>query len=826
MLLFVFMKNRDSKERLSYKQKNSHNKKWYKDKTDLLDNRHTESMYNENRTDGVSEHKRMKVNYDLFNNILNLADFEYVCKPYGAEVGELPAKMTNRDITSGKIKAVLGMEMKKGFSYKVLATNPEATTRKEQAEFNDIKQYVINEIMKPIRQETELKYQEQLQNKELTEQEKQEILKQLEQEISSKTPDEVKKYHQRDHQDPVEIMSHQLLEYLFQKCEAQRKFNKAFLHGLLTSRLLYYVGNFNGKPDFWNVNPMSLNFSKSDDEDFIQNSEWATCEYFMTPSTIIKYFGKELKDSEIDTIYEEWPNGGSRAEVSDEDLFSQIDNKYDYNNQGDIRVLHSTFKGLRKIGFLKYKDEQDNIQETLVNEGYELNEDFGDIEVKWEWIPEVYETWKIKISKPIYLRMRPIPGQFKDINNIYECKLPYYGAIFDNINSEETSLMDRLKTYQYYYNIVMFRLETLLASDKGKKILMNINSIPRLKGMKTKEWAYFFDTSSFSWFDPGEEGSNYNDVNTVAKVLDMSLVSDIEKYIKIAAYIKQQAGDSVGITEAVEGQVSPNQSVRNNQQNLIQTSNILEPYFSLHDHVKKHVLQALIENAKIAYSNEDSVKLSYVLDDGSTRLLNLDIGKLDNDTLGVFVNNTAKAAEAKELIRQLTHAALQNQKVELSDIISVVRQEGVAEAEETLKVAEQNRREFEEKLQKDRLEAEAEQSEKIRQREREKHEEDKELIILKEEERRKTEIVKGGLVGASFNPDQDKDRDGINDFVEIARHGLDAEIRQTKQQLERDQFEHQKEVDKKKLEQEDKKLANEERNLKAGVAGNTNTLKS
>ena len=63
----------------------------------------------------------MKVNYDLFNNILDTTDFEYVTKPFGnKEEGELPARLVNRDILSNKIKSVLGMEQRRGLNIEFL----------------------------------------------------------------------------------------------------------------------------------------------------------------------------------------------------------------------------------------------------------------------------------------------------------------------------------------------------------------------------------------------------------------------------------------------------------------------------------------------------------------------------------------------------------------------------------------------------------------------------------------------------------------------------------------------------------------------------------
>lgn len=788
-------------QRISFTKKNANKKAWYKEQADMLDVEHSDINYGHG---DVSESRRMKVNYDLFNNILDLSDFEYVCKPFGAEAGELPAKMVNRDIVSAKVKAVLGMEMKRPFSYKVVATNPEATSRREQAQFEKMKEFVIGEIMTPIKQEIEIKYQQQSQGQELTPEQVQEIQQKIQQETKSQTPEEVKEYMERDYQDPSEIMSHQLLQYLTQKCDLKRKFNDALKHGLLSAKGIMYVGILNGEPEAWNVNSLRFRCDKSPDTPFIEDGEWATVSYPMVPSEIIKYFGDELTQDEIDTIYASW--AGNRKDLDEEDFFqiSELQNSFDDNST--IPVVHCVWKSLRKIGFLYYLDENDKEQMMIVDEKYKINTDAGDLKIDWEWIPEVYETWKIKASDSIYVNMRPIPGQFKDLNNLYHCKLPYYGVIYDNMNSQETSLMDRLKVYQYYYNIVMYRLELLLASDKGKKVLMNINMIPDSAGIDIEKWQYFMESTPYMWYDPNEEGKTYADASTVAKVLDLSLISDIQKYIEIAEYLRQQCGRSVGITDQVEGQIGPRESVGNTQQSLAQTSNLLEPYFNLHDHLKKNVLQALVEMGKIAYSGEAEKKLPYVLDDMSIEILNLDMGMLDGATLGLFVADSGQAQDVLDNLKQLSHAAMQNQKIELSDVISTLKKDNLADAEAGLKAAETERFEREQAANQANLKAQAEEAEKIRQREREKHEEEKELVVLKEEERRKTVIQQAALMGASFNPDADEDNDGKNDFVELAQKGVENNMKVNEQQLNREKFEHQKQTDKKKLAQADEKL--------------------
>lgn len=781
---------------LSTAEKNAYDKKWYKMKADEIDSFHMEL---DSSTNSISEFKRMKVNYDLINNILDLKEFEYVCKPYGAEVGELPAKMVNRDIISGKIKVLRGMEMKRPFSWNVIATNPEATTEREKKEFDLMKQYVVNQIMMPIRQQLEMQAAQQAQGKELTPEQQQQIAQQIEEQLKTLTPKEIKRYMEREYQDPAEVLGNQLLQYFIQKEQLPRKFNEMFFHGMVSAKEIGYVGIVNDEPVVRTINPLRFTCDVNGELTFIEDGEWAACEYRMSPSQVISQFNKELTKEEIQKLYEahsKFVNQSSGWFSSREMMGEQEDNT--------IRVLHCVWKSLRMVKFLTYLDEQQVPQTMLVSEDYRLNKEAGDLAIDVEWIPEVYECWKI--GTDIYKQMQPIPGQFRDMDNLYNAKLPYYGAIHDCVNSNPTSLVDRLKVYQYYYNIVMYKLEMLLATDKGKKILMNINAIPDTEEIDIKKWQYFLETTPIVYFNPDEEGKGYQDANTIAKELDLSLASDISKYIELAEYLRRQAGISVGITDTVEGQIGPNDAVTNTKQSLIQSSHILEPYFDLHNIVKRNILQALLDTAKVCYAQKEPRKLSYILDDMSRQSLTIDPMILDNATLGVFVSNSSKAEEVKDVIRQLTHAALQNQKVELSDVISVIRQDDIVEAEETLKLAETQRKEFEQQMQQQQIQAQTEESEKQRKFEREKHQMNIELTILKEEERRKTEIAKATLMGASFNPEADVDGDGQNDFIEIMRGEVDMQVKKEKLALEKDKLEHQKKQDKIKNNLEKEKL--------------------
>lgn len=787
-----------SNERLSRTEKEANDFKWYKEKIDMYD---TKSNFLSIGYGGVSEYKRMRVNYDLFNNIIDLSDFAYVATPYGAEMGELPAQMVNRDICSFRIKALMGMEMRRPFGYRIMATNREAANRKQEVETSKIKDYVVSQIMAPIRQQKEIEYQQQMKGRELTQQEKQELQQKMEAEIEEMTPDKVRMYMKRDHRDPSEVQGQQILNHLTQKLEVRKKFNAGWKHALLSAYEVYWLGIINGEPLLKVVNPVRFSCDKSSDLEYIQDGEWACAEFRMHPSEVVSSF--DLTNAEIDRV---WKNYNHKVTQTTHDNLFNFNEYVSYDDKNCIRVLHVAFKGLRKVGWLDYLDEDEVIQtKMLVDESYTLNRENGDISISWEWIPEIYEGYKI--GSEIYKEMKPVAGQFKDMDNIYKAKLPYYGAIYDNLNSQPTSIMDRMKVYQYYYNIVMYRIELLLASDKGKKILMNINAIPTDSGIDLKQWQYFFESTPFMWYNPDEEGMNQSDVNTIAKTLDLSLASDIQKYINLAEYLEQKCGKAVGITDPVLGQTATSERVTNNQQNLVQTSHMLEPYFDLHNSVKKQVLQGLLDLAKVAYVNSEKEFLTNVLDDMSYEMLNMDINLLDQSTLGLFMEDSSMSEEIKQTIEQLAHAAMQNQKIELSDVLKVIRQDSIQEAEEALLVSEDLRKKEAQAAIEADNKAKADMQQKALDHEKEAWKHEADMIVLKEEERRETVIQQQTILSMGFDPVKDQDNDGTPDILEVARDGIKAQIEMNKIALQNRALDHQIKNDKEKNKLEEKKIA-------------------
>jgi hypothetical protein len=190
----------------------------------------------------------------------------------------------------------------------------------------------------------------------------------------------------------------------------------------------------------------------------------------------------------------------------------------------------------------------------------------------------------------------------------------------------------------------------------------------------------------------------------------------------------------------------------------------------------------------------------------SRKMISMDYDLLDNSTYGIFVSNSMKSDEALQMVQQLSHAALQNQKIELSDVIKIMRSESIQEAEELLKVAEKERIEREQAMQQQQFQAQAESEEKQRQFRREEWEFEMKKMERGEELKTDRELQKQAILSLGFNEDKDLDKDGTPDVLEVYKAGVDANIKQAKLDLDKAKLEQQKKEHSDNVELENKKI--------------------
>lgn len=778
------------KERVS---KGSKTKAWHIAKAEEIDaGSNYEYLYNKD-----------VVNYDLVNGILNQEDFEYITKPYGiAPKAYIPEEMQNFSILTDNFKYLEGELIRRPRNNRVTAVNAEAVSEYSKKKGELISQYVISEIKKARLQET------MQQNPEMNEQE----LAQLEQEIMS--PEEIEKYMRHDFRDSYETLGKEILQYLDKKLNIRELERKAWKHGLISGREIYYVGIENKNPVLRVINPLRFDCDLDPDVMFIHEGEWARTVDFMEPSRVVSLFGEYLTKAEIEELYQTGSRGGSARKRIDQgweieaDIYDWENLDYDehHNKNTKIEVRHYVWRAWYKLGFLSFLDENGEIQVMQVPEGYTLNEDRGDRSIEWEWFPEIREITRINDST--WVKDGVVEDTPKDPDNPFYCPLPYTGVLHNNLNSKITSPVDLWKPYQYFYNIVYRMIQKDLASDKGRKLLGNINQIPTSLGIDLNKWQHYLEVDDIIWVNPNEEGNRGNPDLTSWRSVDMTAAQSINNKVQLLEYIERQCAKVMGLNDARLGQQGNRELVGTTQQQILQSNYSTEPWFATHELGRKAALEMLLNTAKICYFKYPKSHLSYTMSDLSRKVVELDVEKLPFSHFSVFISDSSEDLRMYEELKQLAHAAIQTGTAPLSTIATMIRaQASPGELIETLKEGEQAIQANQQQAQQNELQTKL-QIEEAK----------KELELLKlEMEKYKTDLdsltkIEVAKIGAfRFQEDLDSDKNGIPDPLEIAKFEAQVIQKQEELKLKSEEFQAKLALEHEKLNMKEKELESREK---------------
>ena len=288
-----------------------------------------------------------------------------------------------------------------------------------------------------------------------------------------------------------------------------------------------------------------------------------------------------------------------------------------------------------------------------------------------------------------------------------------------------------MKPYQYLYNIIFYRLELALAKSKGKVALMDVAQIPGSEGWDVDKWMYYLDAMGIMFINSAEEGnrgqqSNFNQFQSI----DLTMGNYIQTHIALLSQIEDKIGQLAGVSRQREGQTMASELVGNVERSISQSSHITEIWFYQHNEVKRRVVEALVDVARIAWRK--GKKINFVTDDLGRTLLNIDGTEFSNTQYGVHVGNTAKDTKALETARQLLQSGIQSDKISLSEAIGVLNSDSLSEIRVELEEGEERVQKRQQEQQQQQLQSQ----EKIAQGQQEAQKQAAETIFANDEAER------------------------------------------------------------------------------------------
>lgn len=745
----------------------------------------------------------MRSNIDLINSALNVEDVRHAFDPLSLDEEEnstnLPLKNEFYNIINPPLKTLFGEELKRRSDIRAVVVNQYALNKKDE-EFNE-------RLFSFLQQQAELEA--------------------IDEEDFQKKLQELDRFSKYDLQSAHEKMANEIIQVLSnnRQINIKRKFNDAFKSLNTIGEGIVRVGRKGKEPWLYPVDSTNFTVLGLGSSNYIHDGwAWIETEY-MNPSKIVEEFNRSLSKSQIQRLLErdnsyyadnitpltaayiqeggEVIIGDDKGALASNGSMMTLDGDYDdsqnwIDEAGNIRVSRAQWLSFRKIGELKYYDEEGSEQRMFVDEYYPVDITKGE-EVEWFYINELWEG--TKIASDIYVDIQPCEVQMRSMINPAIVRPHYVGVIQSFMNGKARCIVDDIKPYQEKFNVTMIKLNQLILQHIGKAARIDVSRIP--SHMSTTEWFRWLRMFGIAFENPFEESKKGMVSGMMQQSsgghIDLSHAEDINMQIQLLTFYETMVNKIAAIPESRQGNLSGNEGLGVSQEAIIRSSTQTEDVFQLHEDLKAFTYEILIEYTKVLWEDEKG-KRQYQLDDLSNYIIDIDGSVLNEAEYGIQITNSTRIYEIENELKQLAHAAMQTGTATLSDVARMRTSSSPSEMLRTLEQAEEKRIKQQQESQQMQMEAQERQLQMQQQMELVKHQQ--ELEKLDREYQYKIEIERMKLEDKAdsdmFNAyANDDNNNGINDETELQVSELEASV-------DREELAIKKEIEKNKLSSNEK----------------------
>lgn len=724
-----------------------------------------------------------KINYDLLNGKLHMRDLEAVINPEHIKEKFTTSAIQHYPIMNSKLNVLIGEEINRDFEYRVVITNPNSISEKEEEK----KGQVLEALQKLVADQS-----------------------QSEEEFQQKL-EKMSDYFSYDWQDMREVRANNLLVHYSKEYNFNLLFQKGFSDALTVGEEIYQCDIRGGEPIIERVNPLKIRVFKSGYSDRIEDADIVLIEDYWSPSKIIDTYYDVLTKKDIDYI-EKAPDHVGQASVNDmgerderlgfvhhhmiDDVFEDNDFFFDpfglfdgttnellpFDTNGNVRVLRMYWKSRRKIKKVKsFNVETGEVEYGFYPEEKVIDKNKGEE----EWIYYINEAWEgTKIGEEIYVNMRPRIIQYNRLSNPSRCHFGIVGSIYNRNDDKPFSLVDMMKPYNYLYDVIHDRLNKAMARNWGRIMILDFAKVP--KGWSMDKWMYYAKHNNIAVIDSFREGNIGAATgklagalnNASSGVIDAEMGNIIQQYINTLEFIKMEMADVAGITRQREGQISNRETVGGVERSTLQSSYITEWLFATHNDVKRRALECFLETAKIALRGKQ-MKFSNILSDGSLRITDIDGDEFAEADYGIIVDGNNDAEKLNQNLDVLAQAALQNQMVSFSTIMKLYSSASLAEKQRMIEHSEAQMQQQQQQQQQQAMQAQQQQAEMAAQQKQQEMEQ-KDAMNQRDNE---TKVMVAQIEATSRQIIADM-KDGIEpEYSQEARERLAESMREFDQKI-------------------------------------------
>lgn len=507
-------------------------------------------------------------------------------------------------------------------------------------------------------------------------------------------------------------------------------------------------------------------------------------------------------------------------------------------DKGMVRVTEVYWKSQKRVGYLTRINEDTGETETeIVTEDYQVineplynttlkkKEDeetliFGE-HIEWFWINEVWRGRKINTLlkpslssnkdsfDPIYLKVEPLPFQFKAENDLWNSRLPVEGlTCSDTRLNVPTSIVDLMKPYQVIYNLVNNQIKDILIDEIGTVVMLDPNALPKNsmgedwgKGNLAKAYVAMKDFQILP-LDHSLENIEGRQGFQHYQQLDLEQSNRLFSRLRIGEWAKNEALSSIGITPQRMGAIQATETATTTRTAVENSYSQTEDWFVQHiNFLMPRVKEMLINAAQFYNSDKPSINLQYSTSEEQTEMFTLDGYKLLPRDIQVF---TLFRPDSKAMLDQMKMMVMENNttNANIYDLLKIVSAQTPSEV---IQAAQKSVEEFKQQTQQQQQHEQELLDKQLQAQQQEKNEE-RAFEANENALDRQNKITESTIRAMGFSENADVDANLTPDVLEIEKFNAQLGQYQEELFLKKEQMRSDNNFKQKELDQKDRAL--------------------
>lgn len=570
-----------------------------------------------------------------------------------------PATMRNLDIMSDIVRRYVSEYFKGIHEFVVGANNPEIVINKKAK----LKEAIIAQAQIAFQQEFERQYQAALQQA----QQQGIPAEQVNPQDSMPDPEEFIRKFNEDYIDKESKQGQDILDYIKSITQDTVIYLSAFFNYVTLGECYTYC-DVRGETIYKENVPVLEAYPIPNANFFIEDHDMFARKMLMSYQQIIDTFDNVLTDKDkkfLETYYarqnsnhsitrlsynqyfENYPDVCDKFSKEEREIFRKEPVVIAEGNNNLYEVWHVVWRGEAKRGILTYINDIGFETTRVVEEDYVFNPEAGDINIEWEYEPQVYEGYRIGGRHTAIYPIKARPIAFNRNG-----KLPYNGIMEILPMMGKFSIIKLITPYQIMRNIFAYHREMVIAKNKMLILLLPESLI----ASETEDKIYKMAADGILLVDDSEDANSQKMANI--RMLNASMGDYITQITNLMEAVKLEAREMVDMNMQRYGEIAQSAGAATTQEAVARSSMGSVIITQVFDEMRKADYNRDLDYAKLAYI--DGLDTSYWDLDGKRRYLSLDVNSFVNSDYSTLAKNDAKELDKINQLRQWAFSAAQN----------------------------------------------------------------------------------------------------------------------------------------------------------------------